>query len=350
MKQKRILFYLTITLPLLMFIAPTIKTTFAQGNPKFQLPFNGSRRLTANVDHNTPFVSDDRILVYNGEEYDDCSSGGNFTSPYCYDGHEGTDYSLYFELVLAAESGHVTFKGTGPGTSGRVIHIDHGNGYESRYLHLNSWLVNVGDEVVAGQPIAISGDSGIPGVYHLHFEVRHNGNIVDPFGWSGAGNDPLPSGGICLWGDGQCFDITIEDGSYRFYEYGSTWNWSTFGNSWTQHYIPNTKNTVSSHARYRPDLPHSGIYAVYAWIPSNYATTNNPNYVIVSGNSSYQGFTSQQAYSDQWISLGSYYFWKGTSGYVSLTSKTGETDGSTWVGFDSIRFRQYRTYIPMVVK
>jgi len=350
MKQKRLLFYLAIALPLPMFIALTIKVTFAQGNPRFRLPFDGSRRLTANVDHNAPFAYDNRILVYNGEEYDDCSSGGNFTGPYCYDGHEGTDYSLYLEPVLAAASGRVTFRGTGPGTSGRVVYIDHGNGYESRYLHLNNWLVNVGDEVVAGQQIAVSGDSGLPGVYHLHFEVRHNGNIVDPFGWRGTGSDPLPSGGVCLWGDGQCFDVTIEDGSYRFFENGSNWNWSTGGNSWTQHYISNTVSTASSYARYRPYIPHTGPYAVYVWIPSTLATTRNARYEIADGGDSYYVDVDQQVHSDEWVYLGSFQFWKGTPGYVRLNSNTGEADGSTQVGFDSVRFRQYRVYVPMIVK
>ena len=63
---------------------------------------------------------------------------------------------------------------------GKVIEIDHGNGWRTRYAHLDSQVVKPGDHVTAGQVIAASGDSGVSVGPHLHFEVWHGDTPIDP--------------------------------------------------------------------------------------------------------------------------------------------------------------------------
>lgn len=95
--------------------------------------------------------------------------------------HLGTDFVAPFGTpVLAARDGIVsnTYETL---TGGLTVVIDHGGGEETRYLHLSGFACSPGDSVTAGQTIAYSGNSGIwttgP---HLHFEIRINGEAVDP--------------------------------------------------------------------------------------------------------------------------------------------------------------------------
>lgn len=328
----------------------------AQGDIRLRQPFDGTRRLTAYVDHRSlNYTQDGNVVVYKGEERlncPDCGEAWTDQGPYCYDGHAGIDYALYLEPVLAAALGTVTFAGSLGGTAGNAVIIDHGNGYETRYYHLNSFSVNANDGVTAGQQIAVSGNSGTGMPYHLHFEVRHNGQRTDPFGWRGDWTDPLPGGpAICLWGDGQCSEVIVEDGSNRFWEYGSGWLWDCRGNSWTMRYVTNKRTgTAYRYARWRPDLPYAGPYSVYAFVPAVHATTTNAEYVVHDKDGDHTVPISQLSYSDGWVYLGSYDFWDGILGHVYLNEMTGENDGTTDVCFDSVKFRQFHVYIPAVLK
>jgi uncharacterized repeat protein (TIGR03803 family) len=85
----------------------------------------------------------------------------------------------------------------GPGE----IKIQHSDGYYTVYLHLSSATVSTDASVAAQQQIGISGSTGAPeGGAHLHFEVRQGTIPVDPYGWSGAGEDPYTRAvNIKLW-------------------------------------------------------------------------------------------------------------------------------------------------------
>ncbi len=83
--------------------------------------------------------------------------------------------------IWAAQTGTVTradFDSAGNGT----IAIDHGGGVATRYLHMyaSGILVDVGDRVTGGQQIGHIGNSGQSEGCHLHYEVRVNGEAVDP--------------------------------------------------------------------------------------------------------------------------------------------------------------------------
>lgn len=94
--------------------------------------------------------------------------------------HHGTDIKLaYGEEVRSAAAGVVTFAGEQPGY-GLVVKVDHGDGLETRYAHLSSTDVRQGMPIDAGAPIARSGNSGRTTGPHLHFEVRKDGQPIDP--------------------------------------------------------------------------------------------------------------------------------------------------------------------------
>lgn len=66
---------------------------------------------------------------------------------------------------------------------GMVMIIDHGQGFMSLYGHNQSLLLRAGDKVSAGQAVALSGESGGQASSGLYFEIRHQGQAIDPQAW-----------------------------------------------------------------------------------------------------------------------------------------------------------------------
>lgn len=130
-------------------------------------------------------------------------TGGGEPRYLWYDGHPGYDYGITKGTTLLASANGKLFKATkdlvnSPRAANawnkfHTFYIDHGNGYSSWYLHSNRLLPEIVAEitekgyadVTQGQPIAKSGDYGVQGQNHLHFEVRKDGfdhaNIIDPY-------------------------------------------------------------------------------------------------------------------------------------------------------------------------
>ena len=119
------------------------------------------------------------------------------------DGHDGTDIRVRTMAdmragypVIAAAAGQVLRVRDGePDISSRVrtdlggkdagngVVIDHGNGWETQYSHLRQGTVAVrpGQHVAAGERLGLIGMSGNAEFPHLHFTVRHDGKVIDPF-------------------------------------------------------------------------------------------------------------------------------------------------------------------------
>ncbi|WP_019520770.1 M23 family metallopeptidase [Faucicola boevrei] len=94
--------------------------------------------------------------------------------------HKGMDFAAPVGTpIYATGNGVVTYSGWGSGY-GRYIEINHGNGVTTRYAHNSANLVNVGDTVYANQHIANVGNTGRSTGPHLHYEVRQNGQAVNP--------------------------------------------------------------------------------------------------------------------------------------------------------------------------
>ena len=97
--------------------------------------------------------------------------------------HAGVDFSAsYGSTIRAADSGRVIFSGW-YGGYGQAVVIDHGNGLSTLYAHASRLFVREGQTVEQGQPVATVGSTGLSTGPHLHFEVRRNGNPVNPMGY-----------------------------------------------------------------------------------------------------------------------------------------------------------------------
>ena len=98
--------------------------------------------------------------------------------------HTGTDIACAEGTpILAAADGVVTVANgldNWGGSYGYYIQIDHGGGLETLYAHCSSICVTTGQQVQAGQVIGYVGHTGRVTGSHLHFEVRANGNRVNP--------------------------------------------------------------------------------------------------------------------------------------------------------------------------
>jgi murein DD-endopeptidase MepM/ murein hydrolase activator NlpD len=102
--------------------------------------------------------------------------------------HTGVDYAgAVGSRALAAAKGKVIYASYN-GAYGRVVDIEHGNGFVTRYGHLSRILVRRGAYVERGQPIGIQGSTGRSTGNHLHFEVRHNGVPINPIPFIKAGH------------------------------------------------------------------------------------------------------------------------------------------------------------------
>ena len=94
--------------------------------------------------------------------------------------HKGLDFMADSgSPIHAAADGIVTQAERAP-DYGNIVRVDHGFGLDTRYAHVSSFLVKVGDRVSKGQPIATVGSTGRSTGPHLHYEVRLNGVPLDP--------------------------------------------------------------------------------------------------------------------------------------------------------------------------
>jgi|TARA_R110000772_G_scaffold267428_1_gene391527 murein DD-endopeptidase MepM/ murein hydrolase activator NlpD len=95
--------------------------------------------------------------------------------------HYGIDYAgKAGSNVIAVAGGVVTFSGNDRNGYGMMVEVSHGDGLVTRYAHNQSNLVEPGDLVRKGQPIALMGSSGRATGPHVHFEVYKHGRPVDP--------------------------------------------------------------------------------------------------------------------------------------------------------------------------
>lgn len=110
---------------------------------------------------------------------------GNRTDPFTGRAafHKGVDFAgREGSEVVAVASGVVIWSGDRYGY-GQMVEINHGNGYVTRYAHNADNLVAVGDTVKRGETIAMMGSTGRATGPNLHFEVLHNGRVVNPLGY-----------------------------------------------------------------------------------------------------------------------------------------------------------------------
>lgn len=323
--------------------------------PFLKRPYYGAARSwNAVFDHRYPnYTTDGYVLRYDGTEVPTCTSG---LGSACYDGHNGYDFPLTYEPVVASYPGTVVYSGwASPNhetSYGLEVEIDHGNGYHTLYGHLSMIRYNVGAQVGYYQ-IATSGTTGNSTGPHLHFEVRRQNSYgywaaTDPYGWLGGFSDPWAQhpelGGVAsdwLWADDREQTPPTYSGTYYFdndtiyfqmgcdagtcpYWWYETTDYGFYGN--LRYTLPNGV-TPDYWARWNaPSLPDAGQYEVEVYVP--YWDASNRSHAVRyelmrQEGVSYVVVVDQHAVGKNdgwghWISLGRYNFAPATA-YVKVT-------------------------------
>lgn len=97
-------------------------------------------------------------------------------------GHQAIDAMCYLgDSIFASDSGVVIYAGAISGGYGNLVAIDHQDGYITLYAHLSGFAVSCGQSVTQGQVIGYCGSTGNSTGAHLHFEVRQNGGMINPW-------------------------------------------------------------------------------------------------------------------------------------------------------------------------
>jgi murein DD-endopeptidase MepM/ murein hydrolase activator NlpD len=115
--------------------------------------------------------------------------------------HEGVDFAAPMgSPVLCAAQGRVLRTGLSS-TYGRFVEVEHPNGVTSFYAHLSAINVSAGNALGAGDALGKVGSTGRSTGPHLHFEIRRNGQQIDPTGFLGRQfpNQPVQSSGGLLY-------------------------------------------------------------------------------------------------------------------------------------------------------
>lgn len=133
------------------------------------------RQVTTSLIPSGMPVKDGYITSHYGERIDPFTGRESF--------HPGLDIGVPFgEAVRAVAAGVVTFAGDRTGY-GKVVEVDHGDGYMTRYAHNSKLVAHVGEHVHAGEVISDAGSSGRSTGPHVHFEVWHDGKLVNPIAY-----------------------------------------------------------------------------------------------------------------------------------------------------------------------
>jgi murein DD-endopeptidase MepM/ murein hydrolase activator NlpD len=131
-----------------------------------------ARKISDSVRPEGKPVGAGAITSYFGERSDPFTGEDGF--------HKGLDFGgTTGEPVIAVAAGVVTWVGERSGY-GTLVEINHGNGYMTRYAHNEQALVAVGQMVTRGEKIALMGSTGHSTGPHVHFEVLHNGQQINP--------------------------------------------------------------------------------------------------------------------------------------------------------------------------
>jgi hypothetical protein len=155
-----------------------------------------------------------------------------------YDGHDGVDFRVPTLAaqragvdVLAAAAGtvlrmrdgmedvSVSERGRGSVQNtecGNGVVIDHGEGWQTQYCHMakGSLAVKPGEKVEAGARLGRIGLSGLSEFPHLHFTLRKDGTVVDPFAPAPAGSGSCTAAeGSTLWEEAAARSLAYEAGS-----------------------------------------------------------------------------------------------------------------------------------------
>lgn len=299
---------------------------------------------------------------------------------------KGLDFSIGGQnglTIYSAAAGTVHRAGYDTGWGQQVIVRSPVTGgcYYHRYAHLvatNGMFVREGQQIGQGSPIGYADNSGASTGPHLHFHVYYTTTCSLPYTslnesisvYAATSTEPLRG----YNSDGTLrasyyyanFPPAFQQstGNYENYSFPGTTKvtddgdplFSTTG-SWTtqvvgfdrthmnnrdMRWVSNTFSGATASASWRGGIATQGFYRLYAFIPSNYATTTRARYRITyyrPSTGSYvtsDVYINQNVYYNQWVSLGTYCGTSSDYPRVTLYNDTGETTGTTRVGADAM--------------
>lgn len=395
---------LLVMIVILSGVAP-VNIVQAQQTPFLTSPYYGNEAISAYFDHDLPnYNENNNFRLYDGRLWINPPTPvdrNHCNMPACYDGHDGIDFALSYEPVIASASGYVTRANwSNPNNRndgwGLVVEIRHSNNYTTRYAHLSAVGVQVGQYVNIGDIIGTSGNTGSVTGNHLHFGVLNpTGWRVDPFGWSGAGADPwqVESGATswCMWVGGQWANICNPNTpghpipeppiSFETIIDDNPDNNSGFskgrGNPFNLYCPPNacpnwTRSTTTGHlgdmyftttlgdnadywARWQPgDFPGGGgLYEIWVYVPDTHATTWRARYTVRHDNGAgttveRTAVVDQFGLSNRWVSIGFYAMRAGDYVYTTSATGTAWNEPGRELAVDAIRFSRIDVnYVPL---
>jgi len=94
--------------------------------------------------------------------------------------HEGLDFTANTGTPIRAAADGIVSEATNTHDYGNLVKIQHGSGLGTLYAHASKLLVKAGERVVKGQVVAEVGSTGRSTGPHLHYEIRLNGESLDP--------------------------------------------------------------------------------------------------------------------------------------------------------------------------
>ena len=156
------------------------------GNGKFSQPWSNSRLYPSNKYSDPHLLKDTLWLCLQNDGHGDfvMPVPGIRTSPYGPRNgrnHNGVDLDLDTgDTVKTCWSGKVRYSKYNDGGFGNLVIVRHYNGLETFYAHLSKLLVFPNQEVIAGEPIGLGGNTGHSYGSHLHFEIRFFDVPFDP--------------------------------------------------------------------------------------------------------------------------------------------------------------------------
>jgi murein DD-endopeptidase MepM/ murein hydrolase activator NlpD len=115
--------------------------------------------------------------------------------------HRGVDFAAAMNTPIQATSDGVVIYADRKGELGNLVEIRAPNGWVSRYGHLNSYGrgIRVGTRVKQGQTIGYVGMTGLANGPHVHYELRRNGQALDPLSIRLPPGDPVPTTSWGRW-------------------------------------------------------------------------------------------------------------------------------------------------------
>jgi len=119
----------------------------------------------------------------------------------------------------------------------------------------------------------------------------------------------------------------------------SSRNFSYLGYGGNMYWTYNSNTDPINYGKWIPQLRGAGNYEVFAFIPREYATSTNVRYRVIHGyGERHDRIVNQWMYSDQWVSLGTYYFSASQNEFVLVYDNTREYYGTQMIAFDAIKF------------